>query len=57
MMKNGKLYGSIIPADVHSLHIRGLSLGEKITLQLLALTDHPVGRGMELEDSHLGDSE
>ena len=45
MMKNGKLYGSIIPADVHSLRIKGVTLGETIELQILALTDHPVGRG------------
>lgn len=44
MMKNGKLYGSIIPTEVHNLRIRGLSLGEKITVQILALTNHPVGR-------------
>ena len=44
MMKNSKLYGSIIPSDVHSLRIHGLSLGEKVELQILALTDHPVGR-------------
>lgn len=44
MLKNARLYGSIIPNDVHSLRIRGLSLGEKIDLQILALTDHPVGR-------------
>ena len=42
MMKDGKLYGSIIPADVHSLRIKDVNLGETIKLQLLALTDHPV---------------
>ena len=45
MMKNGKLYGSIIPADVHSLRVQNLSLGERVELQILALTEHPVGRG------------
>lgn len=44
MLKNGKLYGSIIPAEVNSLRIRDVTLGEKITLQLIALTDHPVGK-------------
>ena len=44
MMKNGKLYGSIIPSDVHSLRVQNLSLGEKVELQILALTEHPVGR-------------
>lgn len=51
MMKNGKLYGSIIPPEVHTLRIRGLSLGEKIVLQILALTDHPVGRDPNNTDS------
>lgn len=45
MLRNGKLYGSIIPPDVNSLRIRDVSLGEKITLQLIALTEHPVGKG------------
>ncbi|XP_076447663.1 uncharacterized protein LOC143284653 isoform X3 [Babylonia areolata] len=45
MLKNGKLYGSIIPSDVNSLRIRDVSLGEKLTLQLIALTEHPVGKG------------
>ena len=45
MMKNSKLYGSIIPADVHSLRVQNLSLGERVELQILALTGHPVGRG------------
>ncbi|GFR62047.1 fibronectin, partial [Elysia marginata] len=44
MLKNGKLYGSIIPADVNSLRIRDVTLGEKIDLQLIALTEHPVGK-------------
>ncbi|KAH9503746.1 hypothetical protein Btru_066540, partial [Bulinus truncatus] len=44
MLKNGKLYGSIIPPDVNSLSIRDVSLGEKIELQLIALTEHPVGQ-------------
>ena len=47
MLKNGSLYGSIIPLDVHSMRIKGLTLGETINLQLVALTDHPVGRGTE----------
>ncbi|XP_052779768.1 uncharacterized protein LOC128217013 isoform X4 [Mya arenaria] len=44
MLKNGKLYGSIIPSEVNSLRIRDISLGEKVSLQLIALTDHPVGK-------------
>lgn len=44
MLKNGKLYGSIIPADVNNLRIRDIYLGEKVSLQLIALTEHPVGK-------------
>ncbi|KAL5013163.1 hypothetical protein ScPMuIL_007433 [Solemya velum] len=44
MLKNGKLYGSIIPAEVNNLRIRDISLGEKVSLQLIALTEHPVGK-------------
>ena len=44
MLRNGKLYGSIIPPEVNSLRIRDVSLGEKVTLQLIALTEHPVGK-------------
>ena len=44
MLKNGQLYGSIIPPEVNSLRIRDISLGEKVSLQLIALTEHPVGK-------------
>ncbi|XP_067685414.1 uncharacterized protein [Haliotis asinina] len=44
MLKNGKLYGSIIPPDVNSLRIRDMMLGEKVELKLIALTEHPVGK-------------
>lgn len=44
MLRNGKLYGSVIPADVTSLHIRDVTLGEKIELQVIALTEHAVGK-------------
>ena len=45
-MKDGKLYGSIMPPDVHSLRIKDVTLGDKVELQILALTDHPVGRDL-----------
>ena len=56
MLKNSKLYGSIIPADVHSLHIKDVTLGEKVELQILALTDHPVGRQDAKDSPNEGDS-
>ena len=44
LMKDEKMYGSIMPPDVHSLRIKDCTLGDRIQLQILALTDHPVGR-------------
>ncbi|XP_064633270.1 uncharacterized protein LOC135491376 [Lineus longissimus] len=44
ILKNGKLYGSTVPPDVQSLRIKDVELGEKVSLQLVALTEHPVGR-------------
>ena len=57
MLKNGKLYGSIIPSDVQSLRIRDVSLGEKLTLQLIALTEHPVGKSEMRPGSVGGDKD
>ena len=57
MLKNGKLYGSIIPPDVSSLRIRDVSLGEKLTLQLIALTEHPVGKSDQRAGSVAGDKD
>ena len=50
MLKDGKVYGSIMPPDVHSLRIKEITLGDRIELQILALTDHPVGRGGDQEE-------
>lgn len=33
-----------MPPDVHSLRVRDVTLGDRVTFQILALTDHPVGR-------------
>ncbi|CAD5112727.1 DgyrCDS1945 [Dimorphilus gyrociliatus] len=45
MIKDDRFYGEIMPSDVYSMRIQeGIHLGDRITLQILALTDHPVGR-------------
>lgn len=31
-------------ADVNAVDITGISLGDKVVLQLVALTNHPVGK-------------
>ena len=38
MLKDGKPYGDIIAPDVHSLKVKGVQLGEKFDLQIMALT-------------------
>lgn len=43
LMKNGSLYGSTIPPDVTSMNIKDVSLGDSVQLQIVALTEHPVG--------------
>ena len=43
LLKNGSFYGSAIPPEVTSMSIKDLSLGENVKLQIIALTEHPVG--------------
>ena len=43
LFKNGSLYGSTIPPGVTSMNIRDVTLGEDVKLQIIALTEHPVG--------------
>ena len=43
LLKNGTIYGSTIPPEVTSMSIKDLSLGEDVKLQIIALTEHPVG--------------
>ncbi|XP_077978814.1 uncharacterized protein LOC144434231 [Glandiceps talaboti] len=50
LVKDGKLYGSIISPDILCATICDVSLGDIVTLQLIALTNHPVGR-LENEES------
>jgi len=44
MLKDGQLYGGIIPPDSNNLCISDVMLGDSVTLQLIALTEHPVGK-------------
>ncbi|XP_048739977.2 uncharacterized protein LOC125654190 isoform X5 [Ostrea edulis] len=44
LLKNGKLYGHIMGPDVNAVDITGISLGDRVVLQLVALTNHPVGK-------------
>ena len=44
LLKNGKSYGSVIPSDVRSMHVKGLKLGDKVELQLTTLNNRaPAG--------------
>lgn len=42
-MKNDSIYGSTIPPEVTSMNIRDVALGDEVKLQIIALTEHPVG--------------
>lgn len=44
MVKNGKLYGGVITPEVNTYRISDVDIGETITLQLICLTNHPVGK-------------
>lgn len=49
MLKDGQIYGGVIPPDVNSFHISDVTLGDKVSLRLIALTDYPIGK-MEEEN-------
>jgi hypothetical protein len=44
LVKNGKCYGNIIPPEVNTYRISDIDIGETITLQIICLTNHPVGK-------------
>ncbi|XP_036357779.1 uncharacterized protein LOC115211041 isoform X2 [Octopus sinensis] len=50
MFKNRLLYGSVIPPEINSLRIRDLTLGNEITLQLVALTKPPPNEDLSMQD-------
>lgn len=43
LLKNDTVYGSTIPPEVTSMSIKDICLGDDIKLQIIALTEHPVG--------------
>jgi hypothetical protein len=44
LVKNGRLSGAIIPPDTTLFKLTSIEVGETVDLQLISLTDHPVGR-------------
>ena len=44
MVKNSKIYGNVIPPEVNTFRISDVDIGETITLQLICLTNHPIGK-------------
>ncbi|KAK3103976.1 hypothetical protein FSP39_023382, partial [Pinctada imbricata] len=44
LLKNGKIYGAIMGPEANSVDIKDVTLGDKVVLQLIALTNHPVGK-------------
>ena len=48
LIKNGKLCGALIPPETTMYKLTNLEIGETCDLQLISLTDHPVGKYSEL---------
>lgn len=44
LVKNGRLFGDIIPYDVNSLKLTDVEIGDTVNLQMISLTNHPVGK-------------
>lgn len=51
LVRNGKCHGNIIPPDVSSVKISDIELGETINLQMISLTNHPVGKYTSLQQA------
>lgn len=43
LLKNDAVYGSTIPPEVTAMSIKDVALGDEVKLQIIALTEHPVG--------------
>ncbi len=44
LVKNNKCYGSILPPEVNTSRVDGLEFGDLVNLQVISLTNHPVGK-------------
>jgi hypothetical protein len=44
LVRNGKCVGSILPPECNTHRINDLDLGELLNLQIISLTNHPVGK-------------
>ncbi len=44
MIRNGRCYGNIIPSEVSTFRICDIDIGETVTMQIICLTNHPVGK-------------
>ena len=50
LVRNGRCYGNIIPPDVSMFKLSEIELGETVNLQMISLTNHPVGKYTALHD-------
>jgi hypothetical protein len=53
LVKNGRICGAIIPPETTLFKFTNIEVGETVDLQLISLTDHPVGK---FSDTHCGPS-
>ena len=44
MVKNNKCYGTILPPETNTSRINDMEIGDLINLQVISLTNHPVGK-------------
>lgn len=50
LVRNGRCHGDIIPYDCSVYKLTDVELGQTVSLQIIALTNHPVGKYTALHD-------
>jgi hypothetical protein len=50
MVRDGRLYGEIITPDVTLYKLNDIQIGDTVQLQLISLTNHPVGKYTPLHE-------
>jgi hypothetical protein len=50
IIRNGALYGDVIGNETYAARITDVEIGDTVDLQIIALTNHPVSKFVELND-------
>ena len=50
LVRDGRIYGEIIPADVNLYTLNDIAIGDTVRLQIISLTNHPVGKYTPLHE-------